>query len=307
MINPRSAGVATRAWPELPYAAWKDTMETLHMELQIIGKVRLALSPFEPQWANVPLYLTARGLTTTPMASGDQIFQIDVDLIDHQVVVLTTLGDSRRVPLTTRPVADFYRDFTAALRSLKIEVQISPRPSEVDNPIPFAEDTSHSEYDATWATRFFQVLSQIDVVLKEHRSRFRGKTSLVNFFWGTFDLSLMRYSGRVVQPPLNAGVIERRGADAEVICVGFWPGNAKVPAPTFFGYASPPPPGIEKETVRPASAYWDPNIKEFLLPYHDVRKAPSPRKAILEFCNSVYAAGARLGRWDPGLATDQPT
>ena len=295
------AGVATQAWPELPYAEWKDTMETLHMELQVVGKVRLALSPFEPQWANVPLYLTARGLTTTPMVSSGQIFQIDVDLIDHQVVILTTAGDARRVALIARPVADFYGDFTAALGSLRIEVQISPLPSEVANPIPFAEDIRHSAYDPTWATRFFHVLSQIDLVFREHRSRFRGKTSLVNFFWGTFDLALTRYSGRAVEPPLNAGVIMRRGADAEVICTGFWPGNAQVPAPTFFGYAAPAPAGIEKETVRPASAHWDPAINEFLLPYDDVRKAVSPREAILEFCESVYAVGARLGRWDDGL------
>ena len=307
MINSRPAGVAAATWPELPYAQWKDTMETLHMELQIIGKVRLALSPFEPQWANVPLYLTARGLTTTPMASGNQIFQIDVDLIDHQVAVLTTLGDSRRVALTARPVADFYRDFTEALRSLRIEVQISPLPSEVANPIRFVEDTTHRTYNPTWATRFFHVLSQIDLVFKEHRSRFRGKTSLVNFFWGTFDLALTRYSGRAVEPPLNAGIIMRRGADAEVICTGFWPGNAQVPAPTLFGYAAPAPAGIEKEAVRPAGAFWDPSIKEFLLPYDDVRKAPSPRDTILEFCESVYAVGARLGRWDEGLVFDQAT
>jgi uncharacterized protein DUF5996 len=303
---PRSAAVAAGTWPELPYAAWQDTMETLHMELQIIGKVRLALAPFEPQWANVPLLLTARGLTTTPMASGDRIFQVDVDLIDHQVVVVTTLGDSRRVPLTARPVADFYREFTAALRALRIEVQISPRPSEVANPIAFAEDLVHSAYDPAWASRFFRALSRIDLVFKEHRARFRGKTSLVNFFWGTFDLALTRYSGRAVEPPLYAGVIGRRGGDAEVICVGFWPGNAKVPAPNFFGYAAPAPAGIEKEILRPASAHWDPTIREFLLPYDDVRSSASPREAILEFCDTVYAAGARLGRWDKDLLVDQP-
>jgi len=261
-----------------------------------------------PQWANVPLYLTARGLTTTPMATGDQIFQIDVDLVDHQVVVLTTSGAARRVALTARPVADFYRDFTAALRSLGVEVQISSLPSEVATPIPFPEDTRHSAYDPTWATRFFQVLSQIDVVLKEHRSRFRGRTSLVNFFWGTFDLALARYSGRAVEPPLNAGIIVRRGADAEAICTGFWPGNAQVPAPTFFGYAVPAPAGIDKEMVRPASAHWDPAVKEFLLPYDDVRTARSPRDAILEFCESVYSVGSRLGRWDDDLVFDlRPT
>ncbi|TMD04468.1 MAG: hypothetical protein E6J01_12950 [Chloroflexi bacterium] len=305
-MTSRSAGVATGTWLELPYAAWKDTMDTLHMELQIVGKVRLALSPFEPQWANVPLYLTARGLTTTPMASGDQIFQIDVDLIDHQVVVLTTAGDSRRVALTGRPVADFYRDFTAALRSLGIEVQISPRPSEVADPVPFAEDIIHSAYDPTWATRFFHVLSQVDLVLKEHRARFRGKTSLVSFFWGTFDLALSLYSGRAVEPPVNAGVIARRGGDAEVICTGFWPGSAQVPAPTFFGYAYPAPVGIEREPVRPAGAHWDPAVREFLLPYDDVRRAASPRRAILEFCDSLFEAGSRLGRWDDGLMIAGP-
>ncbi len=304
-MNRRPAGIAASTWPELPYAEWKDTMDTLHMELQIIGKVRLALSPFEPQWANVPLYLTARGLTTTPMASGDQVFQIDVDLIDHKALVLTSTGDTRRVALTARPVAHFYRDFMAALRSLGVDVQISTRPSEVANPIPFEEDISHSAYDPASATRFFRVLSEIDLVLKEHRSRFRGRTSLVNFFWGTFDLALARYSGRAVEPPPNAGVIVRRGADAEAICTGFWPGNAQVPAPTFFGYAAPAPAGIEKEMVRPEGAHWDPAMKEFLLPYDDVRRASSPREAILEFCDSVYSVGSRLGRWDDRLVFDQ--
>ena len=305
MISGRPTGVATQAWPELPYAAWKDTMDTLHMELQIIGKVRLALSPFEPQWANVPLYLTARGLTTGPMTTGHRLFQIDVDLIDHQIDVLTTTGDSRQVALTARPVAEFYREFTGGLRALGIEVQISPLPSEVANPIPFAEDVTHSAYDPAWATRFFQVLSPIDLVFKEHRSRFRGKTSLVNFFWGTFDLALSRYSGRAVEPPANAGIIARLGGDAEVICTGFWPGNEQVQAPAFFGYAFPAPTGIEMEAVRPAGARWDPVVREFLLPYDEVRSTLSPREAILEFCESVYAVGARLGRWDGSLVVDR--
>ena len=289
------------AWPELPYEAWKDSLETLHMVTQIVGKLRLALSPFEPQWQNVPLYLTARGLTTTPISSGPQIFQVDIDLIGHEVLLLTTRGDLRRITLTARPVAEFYRDFLASLGSLGIEVEISPRPSEVPDPIQFAEDTTHSAYDPAWVRRFFDVLSRIDIVFKEHRAPFRGKTSLVNFFWGTFDLALTRYSGRAVKPPAGAGVIMRKGADAEVICSGFWPGSARVPAPNFFGYAAPAPPGIEKEAVRPAGAHWDPAIKEFLLPYDEVRKAASPRREILDFCESVYAAGARLARWDEAL------
>ncbi len=288
-------------WPELPYEAWKDTMDTLHMTLQIIGKVRLALTPFEPQWANVPLYVTARGLTTTPMAAGDRIFQVDVDLIDHQVTILTNDGAYELVALTARPVAEFYQEFMGVLRSLGIAVEISTRPSEVENPIRFPEDTVHSAYDPASVTRFFDALSQIDLVLKEHRATFRGKTSLVNFFWGTFDLAMTRYSGRSLEPPSSGGVIRRRGADAEVICVGFWPGNSRVPAPHFFGYAAPQPAGIEKEPIRPQGAHWDPTIREFLLPYDEVRSAASPRAALLEFCESVYTAGATLADWDKTL------
>ncbi|MDQ6711025.1 MAG: DUF5996 family protein [Candidatus Dormibacteraeota bacterium] len=273
------------------------------MTLQVIGKVRLALTPFEPQWANVPLYVTARGLTTTPMAAGDKIFQVDVDLIDHQVTIGTNAGAYELVALTARPVAEFYREFTRVLRSLGIAVEISTRPSEVENPIPFPEDTVHSAYDPGSVTKFFRALSEIDIVFKEHRAKFRGKTSLVNFFWGTFDLALTRYSGRSVEPPSSGGVIRRRGSDAEVIRVGFWPGNSRVPAPNFFGYAAPQPAGMEKEPVRPAGAHWDPTIREFVLPYDEVRSAASPRAALLEFCESVYAAGAKRAHWNETLLT----
>ena len=293
------------AWQELPYEAWKDTMATLHMELQVIGKLRLALSPLEPQWANVPLYLTARGLTTTPMAASGVTFEVLVDLIDHQVQVLTTDGGRERVPLTARPVAMFYRDFLAALRKLGIAVEISPVPSEVPDPIPFPDDVTHSAYDPKWASRFFHVLSATDLVFKEHRAGFRGKTSPVSFFWGTFDLALTRYSGRAVEPPADAGIIRRLGGDAEVSCVGFWPGNAQVPMPALFGYAYPKMPGIEEERLRPPAAHWDAAAGEFLLPYDDVRRAPSPKDAILEFGESLYAAAARRGNWDPALAIER--
>jgi hypothetical protein len=295
-----TTGVAA-TWPELPYAAWKDTMATLHMELQIIGKLRLVLSPFEPQWANVPLYLTARGLTTTPMSDGHVTFEVQVDLIDHQVTIITTGGDTGRVPLVARPVAEFYREFTAALHSLDIAVEITTTPSEVENPIPFPEDRTHVAYDPTWANRFFNVLSVVDLVFKEYRARFRGKTSLVNFFWGTFDLALTRYSGRAVEPPANAGIIRRLGGDAEVICVGFWPGNERVPMPAFYGYAYPSPTGLERERLRPPAAKWYPDAGEFFLPYDEVRQASAPRETILEFCESLYDAGARLATWDPNL------
>ncbi len=282
-------------------------MDTLHMELQVIGKLRLALSPFEPQWANVPLYLSSRGLTTTPMSASGLIFQVDVDLIDHQVAILVSTGEVKRVPLVRRPVAAFYREFMAALRTLGISVEITRLPSEVSNPIPFDEDETHVAYDPVWATSFFHVLSGIDLVFKEHRARFRGKTSLVNFFWGTFDLALARYSGRAIEPPANQGIIRRLSGDAEVICVGFWPGNARLPMPAFFGYAYPSPPGLEEAQLQPSAAHWDPAAGEFILPYDDVRRASSPREAILEFAESLYATGARLARWDPALVIPTTT
>jgi uncharacterized protein DUF5996 len=276
-------------------------METLHMELQVIGKVRLGLTPLEPQWANVPLYLTARGFTTTPMPAAGGALEVRVDLIEHQVLLLTSSGGRERVALEARPVKDFYRDFMAALARLGVNASIKTRPSEVSDPIPFDQDLVHTAYDPAWATRFFRVLSAIDLVLKEHRARFRGRTSLVNFFWGTFDLALSRYSGRALQPPAGAGIIERVGGDAEQICVGFWPGQASVPMPAFFAYSYPKPAGMEREPVRPDAARWDPSVGEFLLPYEDVRRSPSPKEAILDFCESVYAAGARLAGWDPAL------
>jgi hypothetical protein len=188
-----------------------------------------------------------------------------------------------------------------ALERLGVNAAIRTRPSEVSDPIPFDQDLTHTAYDREWATRFFRVLSAIDLVLKEHRARFRGKTSAVNFFWGTFDLSLARFSGRALEPPADAGIIRRVGGDAEQICVGFWPGQASVPMPALFGYAYPRPEGMEREPVRPDAARWEPSLGEFVLPYEDVRASASPRQAMLDFCESVYDAGARLAGWDPGL------
>jgi len=266
------------------------------MKTQIVGKVRLALTPFEPQWANVPLYLTARGLTTSPIESAATNFQIDIDLIDHQVVIATVNGETRRVPLRARPVADFYADFMFNLDALGIHANFRPVPDEVPDPIPFAEDTVHSTYEPEWANRFFQVLSQADLILKQHRSHFRGRTSPVHFFWGTFDLANTRYSGRSVTPPPGAGYIERLGGDAEVACAGFWPGSARYPRAAFYAYTYPKPEGIEKQ-----AAGWSSELGEFALPYDDVRKSASPREAILKFFESTYDAGARLGGWNPNM------
>jgi hypothetical protein len=292
-------------WPELPYNAWKETLDTLHMIVQIVGKVRLSLTPFEPQWANVPLYLSARGLTTTPMADAGLIFQIDVDLIDHQVVIATVRGDTRRVPLTARPVADFYADFMSNLTALGIHAGFRPIPDEVGDPVPFAEDTVHKAYEPEWANRFWRVLSRVDLVLKDHRSRFRGKTSPVQFFWGTFDVANTRFSGRPAAPRPGAGYIERLGGDAELVCAGFWPGGQSFPQPAFFAYAYPKPDGIEKEVIRPQKAGWNSALGEFALLYEDVRTSAAPEEEILQFCESTYAAGARLRGWDPDLVAER--
>jgi Family of unknown function (DUF5996) len=304
-VKSRSRSASLEAWPELPYSEWKDTLDTLHMKLQIVGKVRLALSPFEPQWANVPLYLSSRGLTTTPMAYAGLIFQIDVDLIDHQVVIGTTNGETRRIALTARPVADFFAEFMSNLGVLGIEPDFRPIPDEVSDPIPFADDTVHSTYEPEWANRFWRVLSQVDLVLKDHRSRYRGRTSPVHFFWGTFDLAITRFSGRVVEPPSRFGRIERLSADAEQICAGFWPGNPQFPHAAFFSYTYPKPDGIDQAAIEPSEARWNSELGEFALLYDDVRKSAAPRSAILQFCESAYAAGARLTAWDPALLVER--
>jgi hypothetical protein len=300
-MNSQGRQPTFEVWPELPYDAWRDTLETLHMKLQIVGKVRLALTPLEPQWANVPLYLTARGLTTTPMAHAGLVFEIDVDLIDHQVLIRTVRGETRRVALTARPVADFYANFMSELAALGVVAKFNPSPSEVSDPIPFAEDTEHATYEPEWANRFWRVLSQVDRLLKQHRARFRGRTTPVHFFWGSFDLALTRFSGRPAEPPPGAGMMERVSADAEQICVGFWPGHQRYPRAAFFSYTYPKPEGIEHEVIQPAGAGWSPELGEFAIPYDEVRTSGSPGDLILQFCESSYAAGARLARWDPDL------
>lgn len=290
-------------WPDLPYEAWRDTKDTLHMCLQVIGKVRLALTPRQPQWANVPLYLTARGLTTSPMWGGKTTFEIGVDLIEHEVTIVTTRGEIERVPLVSRPVADFYREFMSRLRSLGIEVRIWTTPTEVPDPIPFPQDTVHATYDPTWANRFWLILSQVALVMEDHRARFRGKTSAVQFFWGTFDLANTRFSGRSATPPPNADFIARIGGDAELICAGFWPGDARFSEPAFFAYAYPKPVGVEGDQVRPLGAAWNVNQSEFIFPYEAARISVDPRRAILDFFESTYDAGAKRQGWKEDLVS----
>jgi Family of unknown function (DUF5996) len=290
----------TEQWPDLPYQEWKDTRATLHMYAQVIGKLRLALSPFEPEWANVPLYLSARGLTTSAMPAGLGAVDAELDLVDHVLVLRTTDGAVERRPLGGA-VADYYRDVVDALARLHVDVALSPVPSEVADPIPFPEDRTHATYEPAHVHRFWHTLAMVDAVLKAHRARFRGKTSPVSFWWGSFDLSLARFSGRPATPRPGAGIIERFGGDAEQICCGWWPGDERHPDPAFFAYAYPAPSDIAQASIRPAGAAWDARLGEFVMPYDVARTAPDPQQAILDFATSTYDAGASLLCWDSAL------
>jgi hypothetical protein len=287
-------------WPALPYDEWKDTCSTLHMYTQVIGKLRLALSPFEPEWANVALYVTARGLTTSPVPVGNRTIDAEFDFVEHSLVVRSSDGSIERRPLGG-PVADFYEDVMRILRSMQVEVAISVVPSEVPHPIPFPDDRVHDTYDAASVGRFHQALTNVDAALKAHRALFRGRTTPVHFFWGSFDLAVTRFSGRPAQPAPGAGVIERVSGDAEQICAGWWPGSERIPYPAFFSYAYPRPDGIESVTVRPSQGSWNHAAGEFLLPYEAARSSGDPPGAISDFLSSTYAGAAGLLRWAPDL------
>ena len=269
-------------WPALPYAEWKDTRDTLHMQLQVVGKVRLALSPLEPQWANVPLYLTGRGLTTStiPHPSGE-VFDLDVDLVDHSATVRTGAGGVERVPLQA-PVAAFYADLMGAMDRAGVPTEISTLPSEVPDPIPFPDDTVHATYDRPAVTRFWRALLDAVSVLRERRARWPGKAPPVQLWWGSLDLSMSLYTGRPLTPPADADVITRVGATEEVFSAGFWPGDARTPYPAFFAYMSPKPDGVE------LARWWNDELGEFVLPYEDVRASADPRQALLEFLDFTF-------------------
>jgi hypothetical protein len=287
------------AWPALPLEPWKDTRDTLHMYMQVVGKIRLGLSPPEPEFGQVALYLTARGLTTGPMPYGDINLQIDFDFIGHQLYFATSDGRLERLALTPRSVRDFYADVLAALRTLNIDVAINPKPQEVQDPIPFPEDVVHASYDASSVNAFWRILSSVDSVFKAFRAPYRGRHTPVNVWWGSCDLAYARYSGRAASPPPNSGYIMRHSMDAEEVAAGFWAGDGRYPAPAFYAYVYPKPDGIENATIRPPSASWNATLGEFLLPYESVRKAPSPEAEILEFLESTYQTGRRLGNWPP--------
>jgi hypothetical protein len=287
-----------QAWPELPLSAWQSTYDTLHMWTQVVGKVRLALSPRVNHWWEVALYVNARGLTTSAIPYGDGIFEVQFDFIEHMLTIQTSWNSSKSIALKPQSVADFYSAFMSALQSLGIEVKIWTTPVEVPNPIPFEQDTQHSSYDPEYVRRFWQILIQSDTVFKEFRSRFIGKDSPVHFFWGSFDLCVTRFSGRRAPVKPDADAITREAYSHEVISAGFWPGGGEIRDAAFYAYAAPEPTGFAEQRVQPASAFYHPQMREFLLMYEDVRRAASPREALLSFLQSTYDAGANLANWN---------
>jgi len=286
------------AWPALPLSEWADTYATLHMWSQIVGKVRLALSPRVNHWWEVPFYVSGRGLTTSPIPYENGIFEVQFDFIDHKLDVITNGGELRSLPLVPRAVADFYADFMQMLQSLGINVRIWRMPAEVPNPVRFDLDRTHASYDSAYAHRFWRILVTVDSIFKEFRSRFIGKSSPVHFFWGSFDLAVTRFSGRPAPERPGADIITREAYSHEVISVGFWPGGGDMKGAAFYAYAAPEPAGFGDQVVRPAKAFYGKQMNEFFLMYDDVRAAASPRDTLLEFCQSTYEAGADLAKWD---------
>ncbi|HLY22642.1 MAG TPA: DUF5996 family protein [bacterium] len=288
----------TEAWPALPLEAWQETRDTLHMWTQILGKIRLKLTPHVNHWWQVPFYLTSRGLTTTPIPYGDGTFDATFDFIDHVLVLQTSNGRTETIALRPRSVADFYHDVIRALQGLAIDVRIWTKPSEYPNPIRFEEDTRHAAYDAAYAHRFWRILLRADTILKEFRGRFVGKASPVHFFWGGFDLAVTRFSGRRAPPIAGADSMTREGYSHEVSSCGFWPGSGGVTGAAFYSYAAPEPPGFKEARIRPAAASYNKEFSNFILMYDDVRSAEDPRAVVLDFLQSTYEVAATLGHWD---------
>jgi hypothetical protein len=286
------------SWPALPLEAWRDTRDTLHMWTQVVGKVRLAQSPLINHWWEVPLYISARGLTTSAMPYSKGMFEVEFDFLDHNLLIRTSEGPGRTIALAPRSVADFYQEFMAALRSLGIEVEIWTMPCEVADPIAFERDVQHAAYDREYATRFWRILTVVNAIFQEFRSGFIGKNSPVHFFWGSFDLAVTRFSGRRAPPRDGADSITREAYSHEVISAGFWPGGGDIKGAAFYAYAAPEPAGYGQRVVRPAKAFYHSGMKEFFLMYDDVRSGSAPKAALMEFLHSTYEAGADLGRWD---------
>jgi len=284
-------------WPALPLEAWEDTRATLHMWTQIVGKVRLAQTPLVNHWWNVPLYVSARGLTTTAMTYGSTSFEMEFDFIDHHLEIKCSDGALRNIPLRPISVAAFYQETMSALNDLGLSVRIWKMPVEIPDPIPFDQDEVHKSYDPEYANKCWQVLKHADRVLQEFRSRFIGKCSPVHFFWGSFDLAVTRFSGRPAPARPDADPITREAYSHEVISHGWWPGQGPLGKPAFYSYTAPAPEGLAQAKIRPEKAFYSNEMAEFLFLYDEVRTASDPDNALMEFLQSTYEAGANLAGW----------
>jgi hypothetical protein len=282
----------------LPLPEWKPTCDTLHMWTQIVGKVRLALAPRVNHWWESTLYVSARGLTTSGIPYRDRVFDCEFDFIEHQLVIRSSDGRGARVPLIPRSVADFYAETMTALHQVGIDVKIWPVPVEIDNPIPFADDTEHASYDRDAVDRFRRILVFTDRVLNRFRSSFIGKSSPVHFFWGSFDMAVTRFSGRRAPDNPTADPITREAYSHEVSSCGWWPGGGAFEAPAFYAYAAPQPAGFKDAKIEPAEAFYSDAFSEFVLPYEAVRASADPEDSLLRFCQSTYVAAADAGAWD---------
>jgi hypothetical protein len=300
-----SAGVDRdpTAWPELPYAAWKDTYATLHLCTQIVGKIRLAQTPWLNHSWHVVLYVSPRGLSTSSIPYGNRSFELEFDFLNHVLIASTDDGSVRQIGLYPRSVADFYVDLMRSLAELGIEVRINDMPNELPDPIRFNVDNTHTSYDPDFAERHWRILAGVERVLFKFRTAFIGKCSPVHFFWGSFDLAVTRFSGR--RAPLHPGgvpylpdAVTREAYSHEVSSAGFWPGNDVVPYPAFYSYAYPEPDGFASAPIRPAKAFYSDDLSEYILPYDAVARADNPERALMDFLTSSYEAAASLGKWD---------
>jgi hypothetical protein len=288
-------------WPEIKFSEWQDTLATLHMWTQVIGKLRLVQTPLVNHWWNVTLHVSARGLTTSAIPYKDRIFEVEFDFIDHQLLIKCSDGSTRTLALRPQSVADFYAEVMAALRELGIEIKIWTMPVEIPNPIRFEEDKLHASYDPEYANRFWRALVKIDAVFKEFRARFIGKVSPVHFWWGSFDHAVTRFSGQPAPERPGADLMTREAYSHEVISHGFWPGNKDLEA-AFYSYTTPEPAGLANVVgqgkIRPTETFYNSEMKEFFLLYDDVRKSDSPEQTLMDFCQTTYEAGANLANWD---------
>ena len=290
--------LSSNPWPELRWEDWSATADTLHMWTQIVGKVRLALCPLQEHWWNVTLHVSARGLTTGAMPYGGELLEIEFDFVHHQLLFRTSTGLSAHTPLRAQSVADFYAEFQKTLADLGVHVTLYGTPVEVAHPIPFAEDIEHASYDPDAAHRFWRILIQAGQVFQKFSSSFVGKVSPVQFFWGSFDLAVSRFSGRPAPPREGADAITREAYSQEDIAAGFWPGNGGYGKAAFYCYAAPSPANLDAAKIQPAQAFWDRGLGEFILLYEDLRNSASPDDTLLAFLQSTYDTAADLAHWD---------